>query len=198
MPAMTAFRRILLVLVTIALIGNLAAFGLVKMKGGSVPDDPVTDSKVKVIARIDDANQANIAAKAIKGIGVEVEVSKSHRMVEKVTGHRLVFEASSPEILKAVAETLQYKGYKQVKISEEGDKLYLGGTFKTQKEAARVMGKVQRQESIKFEIVNGVQEVKVPTSKLAIRDVDQETADKITGILGELGHTDFEQIPTGG
>lgn len=194
---MTAVRRILLALVTLMLIADLAALALVKSQGGEpAPDGPDKAESFKVVARIDKAAQAKITAKAIEKLGVTVEMEKTSRMVEKQTGFRLVFEASSVEILKAVAETLQYKGY-TCAISEKSGQpqLYLGDIYPSKAKAAEVMTKVQRQESIKFEIVNGIKQVKVPTNKLTIRDVEQGTADKITEILGEMKVTDYEQIP---
>ncbi len=194
---MTAVRRIMLALVTLMLIADVAALALVKTQGGEVStDDPGTPETFKVVAKIDKVAQAKITAKAIEKLGVTVELEKTSRMVEKQTGFRLVFEASSVEILQAVAETLQYKGY-TCAISEKSGQaqLYLGDIYPTKAKAAEVMTKVQRQESIKFEIVNGVTQVKVPTNKLVIRDVDQNVADKITEILGEMKVTDFEQIP---
>lgn len=190
---MTAVRRILLALVTLMLIADVAALALVKGQGSPEPSDPGAGEKFNVVAKVDNAKQAGIVTKAIENLGVTVESEKSSRQVEKQTGFRLVFEASSVEILKAVAETLSYKGY-TCSISEKDDKaqLYLGGNFKTKAQAAQVMSKVQRQESIKFEIVNGVELKKVPTNKLTVRNLDQETAKKVTDILAELKVTDYD------
>ena len=198
---MTAVRRISLALVTLMLIADLAALALVKSQGGGgeEPVDPGSSEMYKVVAMVDKAAQAKITAKAIEQLDLTVELNKTTRDVEKQTGFRLVFEASSIEILKAVAETLQYKGY-TCAISEKSGQpqLFLGNIYKSKKKAAQVMQKVQRQESIKFEIIAGIKTVKVPTHKLVVRDVDEEMADRITAILGEMKVTDFEQIPQEG
>ena len=196
---MKIVRRALLGLVTLLLIADATALALVNFGGGPSdnPSPAEEDNSIyKVVAYIDNAGKAKLIAKDIKKAGVDAEMGKSKRKVRKASGYRLVFKAGSAEIVGAIAETLKHKGY-TVNSSEDGTELYLGKNYASKAEAAKMVDRVQRQESIKFEVITGYKMVSQATNKLVARNLNAEQKRAVTDVLVENDIEDFEAVETG-
>lgn len=192
---MSTIRRVLLGIVALLLFVDVGALAFVKVSASSEGgDEPADNAVMKVVAWLEDPIQAGTVAGAIKAEKFEVEVAEAQREKAVPSGYTLVFRASDAELLKPIAETLQHKGWSQVTVT--GEQLQLGGIYPSKAKAAAVADKVQAQEGIKFEIIEGTKIVPVKSHKVVVKGLGRKEAERVVEILLENNVEDFEETQT--
>ncbi len=193
---MTVLRRVAIVIVALLFVADATAWGLVQLSGpGGKEREEATKSDV--VAFIDNKSQARLVARAIKDTGIKtVDLKPDKRTTTKTAGYQLVLEVSGKEIASPIAETLKGRGYPNIKISEDGTKLMLGGLYQSKAKAKAVADRVERDESFKFKIEAGTKEVSIDTFKLTIKHLDKENAKIVTDILIENNVELFDKVET--
>lgn len=183
-------RRVLIVIVGIALILDAAALAYIKFgKAGA------SDSKVKLVLWIDDPGQAGTAKKLLTEQGLDVSATGGKRSTEVEAGFRVVLPSTVPEVLKSSEKVLRNTGFNQLSYSPDKTELYYGGYFKTEAEAKRVVDQIEAQGVI-FQVAKGRKTVAKASQKLVIASMPASQVDKVNTGLSQAKIKIADQVET--
>lgn len=182
---MSVVRRVLLVLVGIALVANVTALALVKSSAGPAP----SDEKSKVVFWIDDKGQAELAETTLKEEGYEPLLKPSERDHFIEANYRLVYKDSSVKLVKPIANVLAKSGHKNLVIKEEDGmaKLYYGGVYKQKADAKKVAKSLETKELIKFDVEPGRKKTKKPSNRVILMAVPDNFVSGLEDKLEQAG-----------
>lgn len=175
---MTAIRRILILVVGLALLVDGAALAYIKINSGPTP----SEEKSKLVIWIDDPAKAKAVGELLKTQGYEPIVKPDKRKTEVEADFRVAMNGEE-KILKSIAQILKQSKKNQVSFNEDRTKLYYGGFYKQKAEAMRVAKRIKAEEQLVFDVVPGTKVVAKNSTKVVLVEVPSNLVD---GILAEV------------
>lgn len=181
---MSTIRRVVLFLVTVALIADAGALVVIKMGSGPKP----SDEKSKVVVWVDKQEEAQGIAAVFKTAGYEPIVKGAVREVKVEADFRLAMSASKKSLLDPVAQVLKQNGHNNISFSEDGTTLYYGGLYKQKTQAQKQAERLKTKDRFIFDVVRGQKVQKIDSFRVILLEVP----DNMISDLTEPLYNDYE------
>lgn len=145
---------------------------MVKMSG-------VNDNVYTLTALAEKPDLAKKVKAALEKEGFKVTETPSTKKNQVLDGYRVLIDA--PGVVKPYYETLKHERA-PVRISKDGKELQLGTTFKNKRLAQTAASKYAKYG---FQVRDNFRDVEVKATRLELKGLDKEQADKAESIFDE-------------